>query len=120
MARYKKFIILENWKTNQVKIRLGYPFYHADLIDSSDIKECWNCIGGGFWNIDFNNKEIRLYGDSTDYGEAPKKKIELAIKNMDSHDWWQFGWVCEKIFGEEYPEVDFENMENEFKFKVDY
>ena len=39
MARYKKFIILENWRTGKLDIRLGYPIYHADLIENADNKE---------------------------------------------------------------------------------
>ena len=120
MARYKKFIIVENWKTNKVEIRIGYPIYHADLIDKSDEKEGWKCIGGGVWDVNFDVKEIRLYGDSSDFGKAPKKKIEEALKNMDAHKWWQFGWVCERIFEEEHPEVDYDHMENEYKFLIDY
>ena len=36
MARYKKFIILENRRNCELDIRLGYPIYHADLIENTD------------------------------------------------------------------------------------
>lgn len=120
MARYKKFIIVENWKNKKIEIRLGYPLYHSDLIEKSDEKEGWDCIGGGFWNIDFENKKIVLYGSSSDFGIAPKKKIEESLKSMNPHKWWQFGWVCEKIYEEEHPEVDFDHLENEYKFVLNY
>ena len=120
MARYKKFIILENWRTNKLDIRFGYPIYHADLIENTDNKEGWKCIGGGFWDMNFETKEIYLYGSSSDFGTAPKQKIEESLKSMNSHKWWQFGWICEQIFGKEYPDVDYDHLDNEFKFVINY
>jgi len=115
MARYKKYIILENYKTREVKIRFGYPFFHKDLIESSDKKEGWECIGGGFWDIDFRDKEIILYGDSTDFGMPRKEKIKIAISNINKHDWWQFKWICEHIF-----ETKSCNDIEKFNFIIDY
>ena len=48
MARYKKFIILENWRTSKLDIRFGYPIYHADLIENTDKREGYNEIYGVF------------------------------------------------------------------------
>ena len=104
MARYKKFIILENRRNCELDIRLGYPIYHADLIENMDKREGWNCIGGGFWDI----------------GTPPKQKIEESLKSMNDHKWWQFGWICEQIFGLEHPDVDYDNMDKEFKFTINY
>ena len=120
MARYKKFIILENWRTGKLDIRLGYPIYHADLIENADNKEGWKCIGGGFWDMNFETKEIYLYGSSSDFGTAPKQKIEESLKSMNGHKWWQLGWVCEQIFGKEHPDVDYDHLDNEFKFVINY
>lgn len=119
MGRQRKFIIVENWKTNKVELRIGYPIFHRDLIDKIDEKNGWNCIGGGYWNVDFDNKKIHLYGSSDDFGTAPKKKIEESIKNVDDHKWWHISWTIERIFDKEHPEVDYDNMENEFKFVID-
>ena len=64
MARYKKFIILENRRNCELDIRLGYPIYHADLIENTDKREGWHCIGGGFWDINFETKGIYCNGCS--------------------------------------------------------
>ena len=120
MARYKKFIILENWRTGKLNIRFGYPIYHADLIENADNKEGWKCIGGGFWDMNFETKEIYLYGSSSDFGTVPKQKIEESLKSMNPHKWWQFGWICEQIFGKEHPDVDYNHLDNEFKFVINY
>lgn len=120
MARYKKFIILENRRNCELDIRLGYPIYHADLIENTDKREGWYCIGGGFWDINFETKEICLYGSSSDFGTAPKQKIEESLKSMNGHKWWQFGWICEQIFGLEHPDVDYDHLDKEFKFTINY
>ena len=120
MARYKKFIILENRRNCELDIRLGYPIYHADLIENTDKREGWKCIGGGFWDINFETKEIYLYGSSSDFGTAPKQKIEESLKSMNDHKWWQFGWICEQIFGLEHPDIDYDYLDKEFKFIINY
>ena len=120
MTRYKKFIILENRRNCELDIRLGYPIYHADLIEKTDKREGWNCIGGGFWDINFETKEIYLYGSSSDFGTAPKQKIEESLKSMNGHKWWQLGWICEQIFGKEHPDVDYDHLDDEFKFVINY
>ena len=115
--RYKKFIIIR--KNNDFEIRLGYPFFHIDLIDNGE-KNNVTVYGGGFWDLDFENKKINLFGTSSDFGKPFKRDILIAIKNMDNHKWWQFSWICERIFGKEYPDIDFDNMEKEFKFNIQY
>ena len=120
MTRYKKFIILENKQNCELDIRLGYPIYHADLIENADKREGWHCIGGGFWDINFETKEIYLYGSSSDFGTAPKQKSEVSLKSRNDDKGWQFGWICEQIFGLEHPDVDYEYLYNEFKFVINY
>ena len=76
--RFKKYIILKNEDTNEVKMRIGYPIYHKDLIEQSDKKNGFKCVGGGQWNLDYENKSIRLFGHSSDFGRAKKEDIEKA------------------------------------------
>ena len=90
------------------------------MIENADNKEGWKCIGGGFWDMNFETKEIYLYGSSSDFGTATKQKIEESLKSMNSHKWWQFGWICEQIFGKEYPDVDYDHLDDEFKFVINY
>ena len=54
MGREKKFIVLENCYNNKLNFKIGYPIYHKDLIDKSDETGGWQCIGGGFWNLNVN------------------------------------------------------------------
>ena len=82
MARYKKFIILENWRTNKLDIRFGYPIYHADLIENSDNKEGWKCIGGRFWDMNFETKEIVLFGKGDKHRISYlNAKAEVSLKD---------------------------------------
>lgn len=104
MARYQKFIIVKNWKGDEVNIRLGYPMFHSDLLTKQDGKDNIDCYGGGFWDIDFNNKIIKLFGDSSDFGRPKIEDIKKAIQNMDDHQWWQFAWIVERVF-EDYFEI---------------
>ena len=124
MARYKKFIIVKNWKGDEVNIRLGYPMFHSDLLDKQDEKDNIDCYGGGFWDIDFNTKTIKLFGSSSDFGRPTKEDIEKGIKNMDNHQWWQFAWVVERVFDDYFEEHEMEPVSDkelkEYKFEIDY
>lgn len=55
----KKFII-----SNQGELILGDVVYHRDLLPSNQ----YSCHGGGFWEVDNNNKILYLSGSSSDFG----------------------------------------------------
>lgn len=65
----KKFII------NNGNFVLGHVEYHKELAkDHSTTK------GGGYWNIDLDNKILYLDDESADFGPAKKEDIVEAFK----------------------------------------
>lgn len=119
MSRERKFIIVKDWSEKNVEIRIGYPIFHRDLLNKSDIKDRIICCGGGRWNLDYDNKTITLYGSSDDFGKPNKKDIETAIKNLDDHAYWQLEWMIERIFDKEFPDRDYSDLKD-YKFIIDY
>lgn len=122
--RFKKFIILKKEDSNEVKIRIGYPIYHKDLIESSDIKNGFKCVGGGRWHLDYKNKTITFNGYSDDFGIAKKEDIKKAIKNLNDHDYWQLNWLCRTVLSDEIEIIyniedpDFSDLKS-YKFIID-
>lgn len=45
-------------------LRLGYVKMHKDLLLPGD-----ECIGGGFWSVDYTSMKLMLDGKSYDYGK---------------------------------------------------
>ena len=111
--RQRKFIIVKNWSGKNIEIRIGYPFFHRDLLNKSDEKNNIDCYGGGKWDIDFENKTITLYGSSDDFGKPNKKDIEVAIKNFD---WWHFSHLIEIIYNKEIEDDELST----YKFIIEY
>jgi len=114
--RQRKFIIVKDWDGKNIEIRIGYPIYHRDLLNKSDEKNNIDCYGGGRWDVNFENKTIKLYGHSDDFGKPSKKDIEVAIKNLDMHSWWQISHAIEASYDKD---ID-ENELSTYKFKIDY
>ena len=119
MSRQRKFIIVKDWSGKDIQIRIGYPIFHKDLLDKSDEKNNIDCYGGGRWDLDYENKTITLYGSSDDFGKPDKKDIEIAIKNIDDHKWWQLEWTMERVFENEFPDRDYSDLKD-YKFIIDY
>lgn len=116
MNRQRKYIICKDWSGKNTQIRIGYPFFHRDLIERSDEKNHIKCVGGGKWDIDTSNKTITLYGASDDFGKPNKNDIEQAIKNLDKHAWWQMSWIIERAC-----EINIEENElSTYRFVIDY
>lgn len=116
MSRQRKYIICKDWSGKNTQIRIGYPFFHRDLIERSDEKNHIKCVGGGKWDIDTSNKTITLYGASDDFGKPKKNDIEQAIKNLDKHAWWQMSWMIKQVCG-----IDIkENELSTYRFVIDY
>lgn len=99
--RKKKFIVVENIQGN-IRLRLGYPFYHRDLLYKNE-----DCLGGGEWDIDFDNKQIKLFGKSDDFGAVNPKVLQKAIDNIDVHTSWQIEYIVECIYNTEIDLNDF-------------
>lgn len=60
-------------------LRIGSVKMHKDLLQPGD-----TCIGGGFWEVDYLSRRLKLSGKSYDYGK-PK---------------WTFVWerfMCQRI-----------------------
>ena len=119
MARYKKFIIVKDWDDN-LDLRLGYPIYHKDLMEKKDEAHHAKCVGGGFWDLDFTNKQIVLWGDSSDFGKPKKEDIKKSLKSWTERKWFYFTWMCERIADEEFPDYDPNINLEEFTFDIGY
>ena len=120
--RFQKYIILKNQFTNEVKIRIGYPMFHEDLITKTDKKNGFKCVGGGQWSLNYGNKTISLFGKSCDFGRPKNNDIELAIKNIDIDEWLDFEILCDNILKTEIElfydkEPDFSDI-NQYKFII--
>lgn len=114
--RLRKFIIVKDWNGKNIEIRIGYPIYHRDLLNKSDHMNHISCYGGGRWDVDFENKTIKLYGDSDDFGKPNKKDIEVAIKNIDMHSWWQVSHAIDASYN-----IDIDEDElSTYKFIIEY
>jgi len=83
--RERKYIIGLDSRDRLI-MKAGYVIYHKDLIDTvkrsflpdtQDIRP----IGGGFWVI--RDDEIRLYGESSDFGRP--RRLEEALKTDGDH-----------------------------------
>ena len=116
MSRQKKFVIIKD-SENNCTIRFGYPFYHNDLISKDELNKYW--IRGGFWELDYENKTITLYGSSADFGRPNKKDVENGIKNLNDDDYFELKWLIERIFNEEFPNRDYSDLKN-YKFITTY
>ena len=120
MDRYQKFIVIKDLYNNY-DIRLGYHRLYSGLIYDSDKKKFKEIKGGGFWEIDFDNKEIHLYYDFTKFDKSQMIYIEEAVKQITKyswsheHYWWQFKYICKKLYKELYPDIT--NI-NDYKFVV--
>ena len=53
-------------------LRIGNPTYHKDLVYDNEI-----CLGGGEWEVNKNNSEMTLNGQSADFCVP---RFELANK----------------------------------------
>lgn len=118
MNKQRKFIIVKDWSGKNIEIRFGYVFFHRDLLTKQDEKDHIDCCGGGMWNLDPETETITLFGRSDDFGMPKKENIEKALKNMDKHDLFMFGWLCDRLYEDEYPDAHFD-VEDLKRYKID-
>lgn len=116
--RQRKFIIIKDWSGKNIQIRFGWCFFHRDLMTRNDDRNNIDCYGGGKWECDYENKTIRLYGYSDDFGKPNKKDIETAIKNFNN--WYDLTILLERSYEEEIPDADFARDIKDYKFIIDY
>lgn len=104
----KAVIVRIKKKKKDLELRLGYVFYHRDLICSGE-----TCLGGSKWNIDEENKEVIFYGSSDDFGQMPSDKWESLVKNFkaDQLNSWHLERILESIL--EVKDTDINN----YKFR---
>lgn len=100
MAKYKKYVIVENRKTGECEIRFGFVEFHMHLENKSDRQNWKQIIGGGMWSVNHENKSIKLFGRSTDFGKAPSDKIQKAIENFN--DWMHLNMIIKMV---DMPEI---------------
>ena len=106
--KQRKYVIVKDWNGKNIQIRFGYVFYHRDLMTRQDEKDHIDCYGGGSWNIDPVTETLTLYGKSDDFGIPNKRDIEIALRNMSDHDLFMLGWLCDRIYEDEYPDAHFD------------
>ena len=95
--RYFKYIVYK--EDNQIKVHFGYVEFHKDLLPHKPLNYYgyWkkpDCIGGGMFMLDFNNKTITLYGDSTDFGKVNLQILNNVIKNQKDKIFNDLWYVC--------------------------
>ena len=91
MGRYLKFIV-----TDDFDLQGGYVMFHSDILPKEKRYKSNSCLGGGFFTIDENSKEIHLYGESSDYGKCNKETLQKAIKNHGNNfksDLWMIMYM---------------------------
>ena len=111
MPRQKKFIIVKDWDEHY-DIRFGYVLYHKDLMYESDKKDHIECIGGGKWEFDYDNKTITLYGSSDDFGRPQKKDIQKALNGMNKKlVFGHLSWTLDFMYEDEFPDRDYSDLD---------
>lgn len=86
-----KFIIV-SFNENEYLIFLGKCFFHKELLERISIRNKINykCIGGGEFllnKINENSFELKLFGNSSDFGKYPlelTKKLIMDKKIFDN------------------------------------
>lgn len=72
---YPKFIIEFDDEDGEDHIVIGKCFYHKELaIDEDKVK------GGGWYDMDYENKTITFHGSSDKFGTAELEDIEKIVK----------------------------------------
>ena len=74
--KHLKYVITETGK-----IYFGYVEFHDDIRTGYKIKD--RIVGGGFFSIDKENKSIKLFGRSVDYGMPKISDFNKMLKNKE-------------------------------------
>ena len=100
--KYFKYIIYK--ENNEINVHFGYVYFHYQLLPTkpSNYHGYWKepeCLGGGMFMFDFDNKILTLYGESTDFGKVDQKLLNVIIKTHKdkiSNDLWYSCWFARK------------------------
>lgn len=97
MAKFKKYIIVEDQRTGECQIRFGYVEYHKHLEYDNDRMNGKKTVGGGMWSVNQDNMIIKLFGKSSDFGKASEEQIKNAIENYE--DWMHLNMIIRMADG---------------------
>ena len=75
--RLPKYLIIRK-KDGTYRFVFGHVELHFELLDDWT-DECDKVMGGGFWKIDSEKKQIILHGKSTDYGRPTLDAFNKAV-----------------------------------------
>ena len=94
--RYFKYIVYK--ENNELKIHFGYVEFHKDLLPHKPLnyQGYWReseCLGGGMFSLDFDNKIVTLYGDSSDFGKVDSK-ILYEVLNSEKYKIYNDLWYA--------------------------
>ena len=101
MAKYPKYVLLHNDRTDELFLKFGCVEFHKDLISESDKDDGWRCMGGGLFKPDFDRREIVLYGRSTDFGKPDSRLLKKAIETFE--DYSTISVLLYMMFESKYP-----------------
>lgn len=112
-----KYILIEK-KPGELELIFGFVEFHFELLP----KDCpdKNCKGGGFWRFNPKEKQIILYGRSTDYGSPDKKLLNKVINDFyDFSDLEMLCWIAYRTKETDDIDNEFWNF-NDYKIIADY
>lgn len=92
MAKYLKFIM-----TPDHELSGGLVEFHADILPKEKRYSRNACIGGGFFKVNEDEKEITLYGSSSDFGKCSTKDLQKAI-DMHGNDFKSNLWMIMYLY----------------------
>ena len=78
--RLPKYLIIRK-KDGTYRFVFGHVELHFELLDDWT-DECYKVMGGGFWKIDPDKKQIILHGKSTDYGRPTLDAFNKAVETF--------------------------------------
>lgn len=85
------------WVVYKGKLKFGNVELHKNLLppnyQNSDV------AGGGLYSVDKSKKQIKLFGESFDFGQCSFEEVRDAFKNYTCpHTWWDYEWIFSNDF----------------------
>lgn len=119
MKHFKYIIYRQN---DEIYTHFGYVYFHKQLLPSKPLNYSgyWKepeCLGGGMFMFDFENKAITLYGESSDFGKVDPnilKSIIITNKKEISNDLW----YCCLFAGKDDPKYDKNYEFDDWEIKI--
>ena len=101
--KHRKYVVIKDGP-GEWGVALGYVEFHRDLCETEEIAHGL-VDGGGLWDVDHNDKKIKFYGKSDDFGYP--KDIEGALSSCYVGIKQQVSEILE-TFGENHEVNDYE------------